>query len=1069
MLSAGGAGVITGTNGVNGPDVILARDPGGRFQALPAPGSGVLGAQETLFDPTAPAVQPIASSGHAEVFSAPSTSNPSATPLESCATTDLTGPASRSWLPTRPRPRSQRVLAISANSPANVYLLALTSDPSAGVQLFKREAAGAGFQWTQVTLDGGEGASYGAASGTGYTHLGPLHPEAASEGGFPAALSTPGAQPLTATAEGAWVDGAYTVGSGATSVQQRFTIHLTVTDGSTGPHATVHSWCAGATSGPLCDETVPAGLPTGGFRSVAFSDGSAYGSRIITGLSGGAILSLSGTTYARIAGIGDEALTLDPSAAFISPTEGWLGGAPPTHFTLQPSPDQLQAWPVPFREPLTAIAGEPGHTAGDIKARAVAVGSDGEVARFNPGQGWTAEPLLTAAGIRAVPRLRAVAWPSEQFTFAVGDQGAMWRWNAVTGVWEPDPGKPYNFNANLTGIAFDPANPDRGYAVGLGGVLLRYDKTWTQDTLPAGFQNADFTSITFAGSEAIVAFQAALPRNANGQPVGSGVDSGLLVNDGSGWQLDTQEQSVLTGPAGTAAPPVVNVVAGLGDGGAVAAGNGVLLERDSAGGPWRTGPRPAAGVFDHRRRRDPRWHRRACAAVSRSRGGQRRISESRSSALPPSVPSAHPARRCCSAHTIFPPTGGCSVRPPTGWQDVQRNAFPLPPALTGGIDDPRRDDQIQAVLLSAGWHPRVGGREVRTGIAADGRARHPQAQRRELLHTAGHLSLPTGEHTSDRRRARRHCLTLARRAGHASRWPAVRPASSGCADAGSTGRFRARRPGSTTRSPRLAGLNQAPLGARRAFIYTGGIVPPAFSSLRRDRPGGRQRDLLLRQPHRGRGEALCRSLPALSSRRGRSAVYRLAAFRAGLRTRPPGCGETSPGLLRVRTSQRRRRCTAVRVARHRRRRPPAATQAAGRPRSTERSPITRFCPPSWPSARAAHEADRRRRFAHADARRTVSTRTPPRQGASALAQTLVDDGASAYFFAQPSDRNAAVSDPERRNADPDPRHTAPARSATKAYAQPGNELRGERIPAGASVDAAHVDPVDQPRRRSPPG
>ena len=42
----------------------------------------------------------------------------------------------------------------------------------------------------------------------------------------------------------------------------------------------------------------------------------------------------------------------------------------------------------------------------------------------------------------------------------------MWLWRGETGLWERDPATPINFSDNLLGIAFDPDEPARGYAVG---------------------------------------------------------------------------------------------------------------------------------------------------------------------------------------------------------------------------------------------------------------------------------------------------------------------------------------------------------------------------------------------------------------------------------------------------------------------------------------------------------------------------------------------------------------------------------------------------------------------------
>ena len=73
---------------------------------------------------------------------------------------------------------------------------------------------------------------------------------------------------------------------------------------------------------------------------------------------------------------------------------------------------------------------------------------------------------------------RGVAWPEFSRAHAVGDLGAMWMWNASDDLWVADPGAPIGFEGNLMDVAFDPADPDRGYAVGRNGVLLGYGKSW---------------------------------------------------------------------------------------------------------------------------------------------------------------------------------------------------------------------------------------------------------------------------------------------------------------------------------------------------------------------------------------------------------------------------------------------------------------------------------------------------------------------------------------------------------------------------------------------------------------
>src|ERR1700689_3567654 len=120
----------------------------------------------------------------------------------------------------------------------------------------------------------------------------------------------------------------------------------------------------------------------------------------------------------------------------------------------------------------------------------------------------------------------------------------MWLGRAETGLWDPDPATPVNFRGTILGIAFEPGNPSRGYAVGepgvagQPGVLLRYGKTWTQEALPPEVAGATFTSVAFAGSEAIVAYRIAHINP--GEITGSNghYTGGLLVNEGSGWHVD---------------------------------------------------------------------------------------------------------------------------------------------------------------------------------------------------------------------------------------------------------------------------------------------------------------------------------------------------------------------------------------------------------------------------------------------------------------------------------------------------------------------------------------------------
>ncbi len=174
----------------------------------------------------------------------------------------------------------------------------------------------------------------------------------------------------------------------------------------------------------------------------------------------------------------------------------------------------------------------------------------------------------------------------------------MWLWRGEAERWEPDPAAPYQFEGNLLGVAFDPSEPARGYAVGQDGVLLSYGKTWTQAQLPGEspcqpevpaqsprctWSDASFTSVAFAGSEAIVAYRVLLETDTNRYA------GGLLVNDGSGWHVDR-------GAAEAMGAGVPWATAGLQDGGAAFSAGSAIYEREAPGAPWRATSTPFPGL-----------------------------------------------------------------------------------------------------------------------------------------------------------------------------------------------------------------------------------------------------------------------------------------------------------------------------------------------------------------------------------------------------------------------------------------------------------------------------------------
>ncbi len=723
QMTRKGYGVLIGTvsDAPDGGQVVLVRKPGGAFEATaPVPGEGEAGAlllkgQHLFGVDRAPLIAPLQEAGgEAGALVAPVSE-------EGLVENEVLHWDGHQWsgepieIPAKSS-ENFRVLAIGASSPGNAWLLARLSAnyPSGAVALFRRvEATPGHWSWEPVAL--GAGAGDGEAHPLMVPVTGSGAPAGGEPFGVPGTAGTPAiaAQLLTVTPEGIWIDGA----RGDLTLRAPVTTTLSFKPEGSGGGVVRASWCelpAEAPAGtPACGHELPEPLPLGPSRSIGWADGSRYGQRVITGLPEGVSLRLEGESFKRVLALGalggganDPGATL--GAAFSSPTEGWLGySAMPVHLALSArlQPNRLQPWPVSFRRPLVAVAPEPGAPVGSLSSGALAVGEGGAVARFKPGEGWLPESLLGSGGHPETGvRLRAVAWPVPHRAYAVGEEGEMWLWREETGLWERDPATPINFRANLYGIAFDPNNPARGYAVGRdavgqGGVLLSYGKTWTEETkLPSQVKGASFNSIAFAGSEAIVAYS----RQPN--PQVNEFVGGLLVNEGSGWRVDQEAEAV----AGAGSVP--RAVAGLPDGGAAfvatASGGGQhLYEREAAGAPWRAAPTPLpsspAGAL----------------ALFREGGALRAIvtagANGLSSGSSSTTPGFPPPQAPTGGLSAGPENGGVLRQTATGWRDESHELNPA-----GGqegsfvlFDLPYRPDPIFSVLIdptgTQGWA--VGG------------------------------------------------------------------------------------------------------------------------------------------------------------------------------------------------------------------------------------------------------------------------------------------------------------------------------------------------------------------------
>ncbi|HWH43093.1 MAG TPA: hypothetical protein VNT32_00010, partial [Thermoleophilaceae bacterium] len=566
------------------------------------------------------------------------------------------------------------VVALAARGAGDAWLVARAdAGHGSGPLLFERADTESGPAWVARPL----GATPFASREIGEAGATDVAPR-----GYPA-------EALTLGPDGLWIDGRLNVGVRTRSFTLFYDRHA---------RAVSSSWCdieliAG---GQLCDRPLGADLSEDrGYRSFAFGGGT-FGSRVITNplrpgggqaTNLGTWLVLEGDRFVRRPGAGappDPGAGLAPhaSGAFASSRDGWIGGLDDVvRITDRPRGGQLQPWPVPFRRPLTAIASAPGAPRGSADAGALAVGDAGTIARFVPGSGWRPEALVGSSGVRATPTLRGVAWPEPGFAYAVGDRGAMWRWRAATDLWEPDPGAPVDLEGSLTDVAFN--GPERGYAVGKDGVLLGFGKGWVQESLPAGLERRDLSSIAFAGGQAIVA-----------------AGKSVLLNDGDGWRVDEQAASLLQEVPGA----IVYAVDGLPDGGAVAAGSrGLVLVRDRAGAPWRLTDRAlpfgvtavaAAALRDGDRVR---------ALVSVTVNGNEEYPPPDLERQRPPDPDQPPP---LVAPTPLPKSGGYLLRETgAGWRDEQHTRF-----RASGPDGPAVDDPVLDLLVSAsgeGWA--VGG------------------------------------------------------------------------------------------------------------------------------------------------------------------------------------------------------------------------------------------------------------------------------------------------------------------------------------------------------------------------
>ena len=530
QMTADGAGVIVGAVPVEGGgtrEVVLVRNPGGAFQETqPVPIAGpsaLLKEGESLFGSRrAPLIASLdEAGGHAGALIAPVTETGSVEDGvlhwdgEHWKREPIEIPAKSS--------EGFRVLAIGASSPSNAWLLARLSSkssyPAGAVALFRRlpSEGGTNWSWKPVALE--------SSSGDKEAH--PLTVPVLPSGAEPLIVGGSGDPPtvqsqlLTVSSEGVWIDGERSDARASSTIFFK-------PEGEDGGRVS-GSWCKLPEDAPAgtspCEHGLPEALPIGPSRSIAWANSSTpFGERVISGLPDGVSLRLEGEEFKEVLALGGGEAPADPGgaygAAFSSSREGWLGASSlPVHLTLNPLASRLTPWPVPFSHPLVAITPQPGAPVGSLSSEALAVGGLGQVARFKPGEGWLPESLFGPGERTETPQLRAVAWPTPSRAYAVGDLGQMWLWRGETGLWEPDPGDPAELPRKSARRRLRPRQSGsrirRRLRVACCCATARPGRR--KPPCRHRCQGASFTSIAFAGSEAIVAYRK-LP-NPSGKPV----------------------------------------------------------------------------------------------------------------------------------------------------------------------------------------------------------------------------------------------------------------------------------------------------------------------------------------------------------------------------------------------------------------------------------------------------------------------------------------------------------------------------------------------------------------------
>jgi hypothetical protein len=367
---------------------------------------------------------------------------------------------------------------------------------------------------------------------------------------------TPGA--LSADSSGVWVSADVNAGATRGQVVARY-------DATNGQ--IVSAWCTGLTppsSGctSTLDQDHPAAVPDAFFDTPQGPLAEALAGSSISVYSDGAWTAVPTSGYSA-GGEGDS--------VSVDPTDGWVVGANTLgKVSAAATPSTLAEWPEANRNPLLSVALPPGQSTTDT-AGALAVGMQGTALHYDaPTSSWQVD--ATPPRTHHI-NLNGVAFAGPSLAFAVGTGGLILRWDGTS--WTEDPQSVRATIHTLNAVAF--GTDGQGWAVGGLGTILHYDgNTWSPEQLDSQESTANVTSVAVAGQTVYA------------------VANGNLVTRSAGgtWQpVPASAQPTPAPPGGS-----LKLVSGLPDGGLVVAGRSLLMVKQSATANFAYLPQGLSGI-----------------------------------------------------------------------------------------------------------------------------------------------------------------------------------------------------------------------------------------------------------------------------------------------------------------------------------------------------------------------------------------------------------------------------------------------------------------------------------------